>query len=178
MRKSVRNSSMNESGFTLIELVMAMAVLMVGLVACAQLVPLAVSLNAANRQDSTAVVIAQRELNQMTAQALTSATFTDDLNNQCSLGNAATPGQPVGSPMVTISGSPRIDFAAAQQPGYSFNYRDPNDPSNATYDVRWSVVTSTNPAGGIIGKRFVIGVRRVGGNGPLIPVTLDTTVQR
>lgn len=167
----------SQSGFTLIELMMATLVLMIGIVAVAQLVPLAVSRDAASRQDSTALVIAQRELNQMAAQPLSFSSFTDDLNNLCSLGDPASPGQLVGNPVtVDSSNRPQIDFTVAPQAGYSFNYVDPNDPFHLTYDVRWAVVTIAN-SGAVTGKRFVISVRRLGGQ-PVFPVTLDTMVEK
>ena len=177
MQKPIRRHSASQSGFTLIELMMATVVLMIGIVAVAQLVPLAVSRDAANRQDSTALVIAQRELNQMAAQPLSFSSFTDDLNNLCSLGDPASPGQLVGSAVKVDSNRPLIDFAAAPQAGYSFNYVDPNDPFNLTYDVRWAVVTVVNPGGAVTGKRFVLSVRRLGGQ-PVFPVTLDTLVEK
>ncbi len=177
MQKPFARYPVNQSGFTLIELMMATLVLMVGIVAVAQLVPLAVSLNASNRQNSTALVIAQRELNQMAAQSLSLSSFTDDLNNLCSLGNPASPGQLVGSAVKVDSNRPLIDFTVAPQTGYSFNYVDPNDPFQLTYDVRWAVVTFVNSGGAVSGKRFVLGVRRQGGQ-PVLPVTLDTLVEK
>jgi type II secretory pathway pseudopilin PulG len=177
MQKPILKYSPSQSGFTLIELMMATLVLMVGIVAVAQLVPLAVSLDAANRQDSTALVIAQRELNQMAAQPLSFSSFTDDLNNLCSIGDPASPGQLMGSAVKVDGNRPLIDFAVAPQAGYSFNYVDPNDPFHLTYDVRWAVVTLVNPGGVVTGKRFVLGVRRLGGQ-PVLPVTLDTLVEK
>jgi Tfp pilus assembly protein PilV len=177
MQKRILRYRANQSGFTLMELMMATLVLMVGVVAVAQLVPLAVSLNASNRQNSTALVIAQRELNQMAAQSLSLSSFTDDLNNLCSLGGPANAGQLVGSPVTVDSNRPLIDFTVATQPGYSFTYVDPNDPFQLTYDLRWAVVTSVNSSGAVTGKRFILGVRRQGGQ-PVLPVTLDTLVEK
>ena len=178
MQKPFPRYAVNQSGFTLIELMMATLVLMVGIVAVAQLVPLAVSLNASNRQNSTALVIAQRELNQMAQpRNLNLPSFTDDLNNLCSLGDPASPGQLVGSAVKVDSNRPLIDFTVAPQTGYSFNYVDPNDPFQLTYDVRWAVVTFVNSGGAVSGKRFVLGVRRQGGQ-PVLPVTLDTLVEK
>jgi len=166
----------NQSGFTLIELMMATLVLMVGIVAVAQLVPLAVSLNASNRQNSTALVIAQRELNQMASQSLSLSSFTDDLNNLCSLGDPASQGQLMGSAVKVDSSVPVIDFTVAPQAGYNFTYVDPNDPFQLTYDVRWAVVSFVN-SGVVTGKRFILGARRQGGQ-PVLPVTLDTLVEK
>jgi len=115
----------------------------------------------------------------MTAQRLDlkPSSFTDDLNNLCSLGDPTNPGQLVGSPVVVAGNRPLVNFGVAQQPGYSFNYLDPNDPSHVTYDVRWAVVTQVNGTT-VTGKRFVLGVRRLGGNQPLLPVTLDVMVEK
>ena len=75
------------------------------------------------------------------------------------------------------SNQPVIDFTAATVAGYSFTYKDPNDPYNATYDVRWAVITTMNGANPIT-KRFILGVRLLGGVAPLQAVNLDTMVSR
>ena len=182
MQKSLLKYPGKQSGFTLIEMMMAMLVLFVGLVAVAQLVPLAVTLNAANRQDSTGLVIAQRLLGQMldqpfTAVACTAPACPDAQAANWSLGDPANPSQLVGSAVTVANNRPRIDFGAALQPGYNFNYIDPNDPFHLTYDVRWAVVTQVSGTT-VTGKRFVLGVRRLGGNQPLLPVTLDVMVEK
>src|SRR6266853_3614684 len=92
-----------QRGFTLVEVLVATIVLMTGVVAVAQLVPVAVTANNVSRRDSTALVIAQRELAQMMEQPLTVLAFNDALGNPCSLGSAATPGVTVGSPVVVIA---------------------------------------------------------------------------
>ena len=185
MQKPFLKYPRNQSGFTLVELMMAMLVIMVGLVAVAQLVPLAVTLNAANRQDSTALVIAQRVLGQMLDLPLATVTCSSVTIPACpdaqaaawSLGDPTNQGQLVGSTVVVAGNRPLINFGVAQQAGYSFNYVDPNDPFHGTYDVRWAVVTLGNP-NGVTGKRFVLGARRLGANQPLLPVTLDTLVEK
>lgn len=185
MQKPIPRHSRRQSGFTLIELMMATLVLMVGIVAVAQLVPLAVSLNAANRQNSTALVIAQRVLGQMLDLPLTAVTCSSQSVPACpdaqsaawSLGDPASNGQLVGSAVNLTLNPPMIDFTVAPQVGYSFNYVDPNDPFNLTYDVRWAVVTIANSGGAVTGKRFILSVRRLGGQ-PVLPVTLDTLVEK
>jgi prepilin-type N-terminal cleavage/methylation domain-containing protein len=185
MRKPIPRSSPSQSGFTLVELMMATLVLLFGIVAVAQLVPLAVSLNSSSRQDSTALVIAQRVLGQMLDVPLTATTCNAVSAPACpdaqaaawSLGDPTNPGQLVGSAVNLTLNPPLMDFTVAPQTGYNFNYVDPNDPSQLTYDVRWAVVTLVNSGGAVTGKRFVVGVRRVGGR-PILPVTLDTLVQK
>ena len=63
------------------EMLLATLILLVGLVAIAQLVPATILLNFRNRTDSSALVFAQRELDQMLAQPLTAAVFSDSLGN-------------------------------------------------------------------------------------------------
>jgi prepilin-type N-terminal cleavage/methylation domain-containing protein len=170
-----------QQGFTLTELLVAAAVLLVGIVAVAQLVPASISSNAAARNDSTALVFAQRELTQMMDQPLNPAvnppSFTDAHGFSCNLGDPTTPNQVVGSSIVVNNNQPAIDFTAAQVAGYGFNYRDPNDPYGTTYDVRWAVITTVN-SGMVTAKRFILGTMKRGGNGFSKPVTLDTMVEK
>jgi prepilin-type N-terminal cleavage/methylation domain-containing protein len=175
MRPISKRPRRKQKGFTLIEMMIAILVILVGLVAVAQLVAASIFLNTANREDSTSMVIAQNEINQFAAQPLGSFTYTDTAGHVCTLGSSGTTGSFVGSPVAT-SGDNRqvIDFTQAAVSGYNFTMADPNDPYNANYEVRWAVYTFS----GTSGKRFIVGVRRQGGNRPLLPVNLDTLVQK
>ena len=164
-------------GFTLIELMVSIMVLLIGVLAVAQLVPAAIFLNGQNRADSSSMVYAQREMDQFVEQPLTTFTFTDQQGNVCTLGNAATFNAVVGNPVTTISGHAAIDFSGAKVAGYGYNYTDPEDTSGAKYDVRWAVI-STGTAGNVTSRRILLGVRKKGGNNPLLPVTLDTLVEK
>ena len=171
-----------QSGFTLIEVMLATVVMLVGLVAVAQLVPMSLTVSSGNRSDSTALVVEQRVLEQMLDQPLTAATCTAPVCPDAQgvlwyLGNVATPRTVVGSPVTALNNSPVIDFSAGQVPGYSFNYTDPEDPYSATYDVRWAVVTYVSGAH-VTGKRFILGARQLRGVGFLLPATLDATVEK
>jgi type II secretory pathway pseudopilin PulG len=172
----------DERGFTLVEVLLATIVMMVGLVAVAQLVPASLTINSTNRSGSTALVIEQRILEQMLDQPLNAATCTapacpDAQATVWNLGNAAVPRSVVGSGVTVVNNSPAIDFAAGQVPGYNFSYIDPNDPYGASYDVRWAVITYVNGPQ-ITGKRFLLGARQTGGAGFFLPLTLDTTVEK
>jgi prepilin-type N-terminal cleavage/methylation domain-containing protein len=171
-----------QRGFTLMEILVATVVLLVGMVAVAQLVPISLTINSGNRTGSTALVIEQRLLEQMLDQPLTVATCTapacpDAQANTWNLGNAATPKTIVGSPVTMVNNSPAIDFSAGQIPNYFATIADPEDPYGATYDVRWAVVTYVNGAQ-VTGRRFLVGARQIGGQGYFLPLTLDATIEQ
>jgi prepilin-type N-terminal cleavage/methylation domain-containing protein len=188
MRRSDSRHDRRRAGFSILEMMMATVILLVGLVAVAELVPASVFSNQQSRAGSAALIFAQRELDQMLDQPLALTTFNDAIGNTCSLGSA-------GSPAGTFSGSPvlvststnstnnesfsqvLIDFNAAKVPNYSFNYADPTDPTGVSYDIRWAVIViGSGPT--VSAKRFILGVRQEGGNGFFAPVTLDTMVER
>jgi type II secretory pathway pseudopilin PulG len=175
----------SERGFSILEMMFATIILLVGLVAIAQLVPASILLNYRNRTDSSALVFAQRELDFMSDQPLILTSFTDPLGvycfpagNTCNLGNPAPPNQVQGSPVVVFNNQTLIDFSNPTGiPNWSFTYQDPNDPSGSTYDARWAVIVTGNN-GAPTAKRFIVGVRQVGGNGYFQPITLDTMVSK
>jgi type II secretory pathway pseudopilin PulG len=185
-RSEAKTKRDRERGFTLVEMLIATLILIVGLVAVAQLVPTSVLLNSNNRNDGTALVFAQHELEAIRGQPLTATTFSDlagitcPISNTCSLGDPTQPLQCVGNcPVVPNSaGAPMINFAAAPVANYSFTYTDPNDPFSAPYDVRWAIVTVTNPQSVVTGKRIIVGVFRRGMQTPSLPITLDTMVEK
>ncbi|HEY2461878.1 MAG TPA: hypothetical protein VGI16_13795 [Candidatus Acidoferrum sp.] len=174
-----------ELGFTMVELLVATVVLMIGIVAVAQLVPASIVSNSANRYDSSALVVAQRELNEMVDQPLNGAAVLTDpvacpAGNTCLLGDVTQPNVVVGNPVLVVNNQAAIDFTGAAVPNYSFTYQDPNDPVGVTYDIRWAVITTVNPANPsvVTGRRFIVGTVKRGGNGFFRAVTLDTMVAK
>jgi prepilin-type N-terminal cleavage/methylation domain-containing protein len=169
-----------ERGFTLVEMLMATVIVVVGLVAVAQLVPTSMMLNANNRSDGSALVIAQKQMEALRALPLSATTFTDPLGVTCPLGTTcytgdpSKPGQVVGSPL--FNNTPIIDYAQPLVTGYGFTYTDPNDPTGAVNDVRWAVVTINN--GATTGKRIIVGAFRRGMKSPSFPISLDTLVSK
>ncbi len=179
MQRSFTSCRVGQAGFSILEMLLATVILLVGLIAVAQLVPASILLNYRNRTDSTALVFAQRQLDQMLDQPLTANSFTDALGNTCQLGDPAVTNSVQGS---TVNNQPIIVFDSPNPPlaptnGYGFTYADPNDPSGATYDVRWAVII-TGSGGTASSKRFILGIRKVGGNGYFQPITLDTMVEK
>lgn len=182
MQRLTANSHHRQKGFSILEMLLATVILLVGLVAVAQLVPATILLNYRNRADSSALVFAQRQLDQMLDQPLSATSFQDVLGNTCQLGNPATPNVVQGASVVPINNQTFINFSnppPSPYPtnGYGFLYPDPTDPNGTTYDVRWAVIVTGNgsvPAS----KRFILGVRQLGGNGYFLPITLDTVVTK
>jgi len=163
-----------QEGFSILEMMLATVILLVGLVAIAQLVPASILLNYRNRTDSSALVFAQRELDQMIDQPLSVNSFTDALGNPCQLGNPAVVNSVQGTNVLTFSNQTLIDFNSTV-PGFHFTFVDPTDPSNVIYDVRWAVIVTGNGTTAST-RRFILGIRQKGGNGYFQPITLDTVV--
>ncbi len=164
-------------GFSLVEMLIATLILLIGLVGIAQLIPASILINQKGRLDSTSLVFAQKVMDEMLAQQLTSPTFIE-VNGAlcataCRLGDPSTPGVAVGNSF-GLNGykQPLIDFTTAPVADYSFTYTDPNDPFGVTYDVRWAVVTTTQGPT-VTGRRFIVGVRQLNGPGFVPAVTLD-----
>jgi type II secretory pathway pseudopilin PulG len=199
MRRQVTNRRRTEGGFSLTEMLIATVVVIFGLVAVAQLVPASVIMDSNNRNDGTALVFAQRQMEVMRAQPLSALSFTDPPNGTacptgqicgvscptgqtCLLGDPTQPLSPVGCPLAMFNGAPVINFSvpAASEclPSYYFSYTDPNDPFGATYDVRWVVITNVNQANVVISRRIILGVFRPGMQTLTLPVTLDVQVEK
>jgi prepilin-type N-terminal cleavage/methylation domain-containing protein len=170
-----------QRGFTLVEVLIAIVILLVGIVAVAQLVPASISSNSVNRNDSSALVFAQREMDQFLGQPLNMSivppAFIDAEGNTCYLGNPTQPNVMVGSPVVVYYNQLIIDFGQSAAANYSFTYHDPNDPSGVVYDVRWAVYTTMN-GNSVASKRFILGARKKSGNGIYNPVSLDTMLYK
>lgn len=171
-----------QRGFTLLELAVATLILMVGIVGVVQLVPASQNSNLNNRVDTTAMVFAQREMDQMINQPLTTGNFTDSDGRSINLGSQTVSNTVFGGPVIMQGTAASIDFTAAQVGGYNYTFTDPNDLGDAaaaTYRMRWAVITTVS-GGVVVSKRFIVGCRRVGGGGGRIlnPAVVDTMVQK
>lgn len=165
-----------QSGFSILEMILASSILMVGIISVVQLVPASLMSSVGNRLDTMATVVCQRELDQMLSQPLNVDTFQDKDGQSISLGGAGAPGAPV----LMRGDFAVIHFAAfLPPPGFYTFYTDPND-SSSSFELRWAVFPQTSN-GVVVGKRIIIGCRRAnsGGNTQLLlPVSLDSSVQK
>ena len=177
----LRKRKKSARGFSLVEVLIATVILLIGLVGIAQLVPASILINQKGRLDSSSLVFAQRELDQMLVHRLTDTSFFEAngalCKAFCSLGDASAPGAVEGNNVIWAFNRPLIDFSGAPVDNFSFTYTDPNDPFGVTYDVRWAVITTVNGSS-ITGKRFIVGVRQLNGPTFIPAVTLDASVGR
>src|SRR5947209_18495319 len=77
-----RKTQRGAAGFTLVEVMIATLVLLVGIVAVAQLVPLSINRNQLNRNDSKSTVVAEQVLDQILSQKIGDTTATISLDGQ------------------------------------------------------------------------------------------------
>ena len=140
-------------GFSLVEAIIAIAVLSVGVLSLARLVPFATRTDFGARTDSTATFIAMREMEQMLAQPWDITSFTDAADDAgvtsavslvCTCATAPCTGN---AGVAFIAGTETLNFTpGAIVAGYRRTYTI-NQSSAAgtvkvnqgTYDIRWHV---------------------------------------
>lgn len=165
-----------QQGFSLLEMIIACAVLMVGIVSVVQLVPASLKTSMNNRLDTVATAVAQRELDQMLSQPFSVTTFQDQDSHTVSLGGPGANGANV----VMDGQSSAIDFSSdilSVPAGFYTFYVDPKDPSATAFELRWAVFSEVS-GGTVISRRIIVGCRRANSNTGVFPVTLDSSVQK
>jgi prepilin-type N-terminal cleavage/methylation domain-containing protein len=152
------------SGFTLLELIVAIAILAIGLGVGITLIGTAITSNNRNKLDTTATLLAQNVLEMFLAQSAnsnTNLTMTDCQGNSFTLNPTGSSG---GTGAAVLSNG-SIDFSTAPSPstGYNMNYivcKATGD--TVTYDVRWRVVTGSTGQGYTYTKKFIVAARPKG----------------
>jgi Tfp pilus assembly protein PilV len=138
----------SQAGFTLIELIFAGLVMLVGLTGGILLVLTAVASNNRDKMDSSGTVLAQMALEMISsvpANASSNVTVTDCNPTTSSathtIDTAGATGSGAGAPL-TSGGA--IDFTQSTVSGYSMMYyacQASTDDRQAIYDVRWNIKT-------------------------------------
>jgi len=140
--KSAR--SRQQRGMSLIELMIAIAVLTIGVTGCAIVIPIAIGRNFANRQQGNSTAIAQMVLEKLMsvpASASGTLTITDCAGNANSVNTTGT----AGGSGSTLLASGDIDFSQTQggggaPAGYYMDYTTcGTNGQQFTYDVRWNI---------------------------------------
>jgi Tfp pilus assembly protein PilV len=174
-----------EKGMSLIEVMIAMVVLMVGVLAVMSLIAVAIGSNARNRRDSTGTMLAEMVLDQISAIPVGASPSTVSISEPYCPTSSSTNSYTIesaGSPSgagANLSGS-NIDFTqspATITANYSMMYTvcGPSNDTRTVYDVRWNVQTIT------ANSNFVTVAARLRNSGTdprifAIPVTLRTVV--
>jgi Tfp pilus assembly protein PilV len=171
--KMTANKAKRQRGFSLLEVTVAGFLLMCGAVSVLQVVPFAIQSNLTSRFESTAVVSAERELDQMINQPMTVNSFTDADGNTINLGDPTQSNKIIGNPVLVQGKGVQVDFSATKVAGYNLTRGDPDDPMKPLYDVRWAVVTTVDGSGNAIARRFIVGVWKTNARQYVPPVTLD-----
>jgi type II secretory pathway pseudopilin PulG len=177
-----------EGGATLIELMIAMLVLAIGLGALTTLFVVSMATNNRNSKDTTATLLAQKVVEELSAQSVNSTVvvnLTDCVGNAWQI--PSTQGAPwptgQGAALMNNAGSPfygGIDFSQGLgnvPAGFAMQYVD-CDPNGqqTTYDVRWNVISVTaNSTRLITASARRLGTLSTGGGLYFaLPVTLRT----
>ncbi len=160
--KTRRQMRLRERGMSLIELMIAMAVLSIGMLGSVGMIVAGMQSNARNKNDTTAVVLDQQILEMFATLNNYPKTGTVNIEDcavtgagslhQASLAEGA---QPAGSGATLIAAGANIGdidwtqptptLATSAVPGYAMNYVACNGD---TFEVRWNVMTvNPNPPG-------------------------------
>jgi len=145
MELTNRKARSSQRGMSLIELMIASLVLMVGVLGCAALIPLSIGTNFKNKQQSNSTVIAQMTMEKITSLPVGTASGT--ITDCASTANTINTTGSTGGTGATLLSSGAIDFSqtlggAGAPAGYYMLYTTCGTAGRqATYDVRWNVQT-------------------------------------
>jgi prepilin-type N-terminal cleavage/methylation domain-containing protein len=129
------SGAIQQNGMTMIELMMAMVVLGVGILAVMNLARVAMVGNSRNRMQSNSTVLAQMVTERIMAVPASNSviiTITDCTNTAYNVNTAAG-----GAPLLA---SGDVDYTQAKVANYNLPYKDcATQERQVTYDVRWNI---------------------------------------
>jgi Tfp pilus assembly protein PilV len=161
----------DEGGMSLIELMIALVVLMVGVVGSMSLIGLSIGGNGRSKQQSNSTAIAQmmvEKISSVKASISPTLTITDCAGNSTTIATAA------GGSALTSAGV--VDFTQSAVSSYQVLYTDcATGGMQFTYDARWNITQPTPYT-----KFVVVSVQKqnAGNNAKFfsLPVTIRTLV--
>lgn len=146
-----------EAGFSLIELLIAMFILVVGLLGGMVIILTAIASNARNRFDTAAVTLAQSTMDRilvLSASSIAQSTTVTDCKGVAHVLNTTGSDAGSGAPLTTlnnlINANPMIDFSQAAVNGYQMTYTlcaagaAGTIGNDQVYDVRWNITNIAN----------------------------------
>jgi Tfp pilus assembly protein PilV len=135
-----KKAARNERGMSLVELMIAMVVLLVGLVGSMALVAISMGNNGRSRQQGNSTIITQLITEKISSSKATTSPLLADADCAGNAFNISTTA-PGGSPL-TASGD--VDFTQAPVANYRALYTDCGTAGRqVTYDVRWNIQQPT-----------------------------------
>ncbi len=146
--KQLQRKNAVSCGFSLVELMIAMAVLAVGLLGGIAFIAVATSSNGRSRLSTSAATLAESTMERIVAipQKATGAaaltTFTDCSGHSFTMNTA-----PGGSPLITsgaLAGS--VDYSQPTVAEYSMPYVACPSGTGVTYDIRWRIDPGPTPS--------------------------------
>lgn len=173
-----------ECGSMLIELMISIAVLVIGLGGLLVLLVSSVFTNNRSGKDTSSTMVAEHVLEQISAQQANSTaplTFTDCAGTLWNVSTAAAAvgggsGGSYGGNGASLTGNATVDWSqsyANVPAGYAMKYADCGNGSvQVTYDVRWDVITMT-----AYSRMIIVSARpltSVGGLQYVVPANLRT----
>jgi prepilin-type N-terminal cleavage/methylation domain-containing protein len=177
----------SQAGMTLVELMIALFILAVGMGALTNLLVVAMAADNRNSKDTSATLLAQMVVEQISAQhpnSTAAISVTDCAGNAWTIATAggASPGG-TGATLVTSStaaGYGGIDQTQAYSnitAGYAMKYVDCGGVGNTgnptTYDVRWNVMTvDTNYTRMVTASARPLNANALGGIQFALPINL------
>jgi len=153
MKRNIHSRSRGnrQVGFSLIELLIAMFVLVIGVLGGMIIIVTAIANNARSRSDSTAVTLAQSTMDRilvLSASSTAQSTSVTDCKGVAHVMNTTGSDPGAGAPLTTLAvsnGSQMIDFSQAPVNGYQMTYTLCATGAAGTigtdqvYDVRWRI---------------------------------------
>jgi type IV pilus modification protein PilV len=169
--KSQAVARRQQRGMTMIELMIAMVVLLIGVMGSMALIAYTIGTNNRNKQQSNATVIAQLMSEKISSQK---ATLTNNLTVYDCTNTGTTVYTAAGGATLTSAGD--VDFTQAAVTGYQMYYTDCGTSGRKiVYDVRWNITQPTTYT-----KMLVVSAKMKGaGNDSKVfslPVTIRTLV--
>jgi len=154
-----------QAGFTLIEMLIATLVLVVGLMGGMALIITAMANDNRSKMDSSATVLSQMTMEMIAsvpANSSSSVTIIDCNPTSSSASHTVSTAASTSGAGAPLTSGGAIDFTQSTVSGYSMSYyacQASTGDRQATYDVRWNVKTLSSNA-----KLVVVAAREVGGN--------------
>jgi type IV pilus assembly protein PilV len=131
----------NSRGFSLVEVIIAMAVLAVGLLGSIVVIGVASATNGRSKLHTTAITLAESTMEKIAAIGSKATGAAAQTKITDCAGNTFTIETSVGGSDLITSGAfvNTIDFSKPPQPNYSMNYVICSSGGGVTYDVRWRI---------------------------------------